>query len=443
MTISKNKKYSPEFLITASFLILLITCLWIVKLVPNIDYFFMSILLRVYLTITIIFYLAKFGRTLRLQKLRNVDILLIIMTVLGIISVIFSIDKDMAINGIYGRYEGIFSIVSYYALFYIASNIREEHEKSLILSILVSILIFSCIVGIITGLGLLESINTSWEHAASIPYGHPNFFGSVASITVALGIGMFFFSKNKTVIIWGFITYLLGVMAVYSCDSSSPIVGNIMVFLLILVLKTILCIRQKDKKEFLRFISRFVIFLVIYVGLIFFMNFIRDGRVFKEFKFNSDNLKGGVSSNSFMTGRMGIWKAAFKELPNYWLHGAGVDNFVYVAEYAGINGATYYFDKAHNEYLHIMLTEGVASAAVYIGFLFILFIRSLKSFKENVKNNAWIYLSCFMAFFAYIAQAFFNIRIIFVAPYFWIICGILYNNPSAEKEVVLSEKKST
>ena len=40
------------------------------------------------------------------------------------------------------------------------------------------------------------------------------------------------------------------------------------------------------------------------------------------------------------------------------------------------------------------------------------------------------------AFFGYIAQAFFNISVIQVAPYFWMICGFLYNKQNKQKVMI-------
>lgn len=434
-------KFSPELIITSSFLIVLIIGLWVIQLVPSIDYYLASNILRVYLIIILLYYICRIYKTSTIKKLRLLDTLLLIMSVLGIVSTCFAINRSMAIDGIIYRYEGIFSIITYYALFYTASNIKDEKEKKILLSILTSILVFSCIIGIITGLGGLQKVAKTWKNVAYIPYGNPNFFGTITTLTVAIGLGMFIFSNKKFLQITGIITYILGVMAVYSCDSSSPIVGNIMVFLLIFVMQTIFCIKQKDKKAFFVFLGKFVITLLLYIGLIFLMNTLRGGQVSNEFNKNISDFQGGVYSDSFLSSRMKIWRAAFRELPDYWLHGVGVDNFYYVSEYGGINTKHIYFDKAHNEYIHIMLTEGLPCVLVYIGFLFVLFIRSIKSYKENVLSHSWIYLSCFTAFFAYIAQAFFNIRIIYIAPFFFILCGLLYNKPSSDINIQKSKSE--
>ena len=436
-----KNKFSAELIITASFLISLIICLWVVIIHPKTTYILPSHLLRIYLIIIFLLYIIKTAKFSTINKLRTADVLLLIMGALGVISVIFAINKDMAIDGMYGRYEGIFSILTYYALFYTASNIKDEKEKKILLFVIISILVFSSIVGIITGLGGFDSVNRAWKNVASIPYGNPNFFGTIATLTVAAGIGIFIFFNDKKYTLLGIFTYISGVMAVYSCDSSGPIVGNIMVFLLVLVLQTVLCIKQKDKKAFLHFAGKFLLTIILYIGILFLMNYLRDGRIANEFNHNAENLKGGITADSFMTSRMKIWKAAFREFPNYWLHGVGVDNFYYVSEYAGINTSKIYYDKAHNEYLQIMLTEGLASAVIYISFLFVLFIKALKSFKENVASHAWLYLCCLTAFFAYISQAFFNIRIIHVTPFFWIICCLMYNNPCSM--INIAKKKNT
>ena len=45
------------------------------------------------------------------------DIIIIILIALGIISTIYAVDPQTALNGFVGRYEGLFQIILYYVLF--------------------------------------------------------------------------------------------------------------------------------------------------------------------------------------------------------------------------------------------------------------------------------------------------------------------------------------
>ena len=56
-------------------------------------------------------------------KLGNIDIFIGLIIVFCIISVIFAINKDAALNGIECRYEGLYSILYYFSIMYLSFNI--------------------------------------------------------------------------------------------------------------------------------------------------------------------------------------------------------------------------------------------------------------------------------------------------------------------------------
>ena len=77
----------------------------------------------------------------------------------------------------------------------------------------------------------------------------------------------------------------------------------------------------------------------------------------------------------------------------------------------------------------MLLTNGVFSLIIYCGICFILFIKGFK-YKDPFK------IALYIGFIGYCIQAFANISVIDVAPYFFIVLGILYSykDDFAEKE---------
>ena len=132
--------------------------------------------------------------------------------------------------------------------------------------------------------------------------------------------------------------------------------------------------------------------------------------------------KGNLDDN-FGTDRMYVWKETIKIIPNYWLTGVGIENFYYAFDGKPLttyNGMISY-DKVHNEYLQVLITQGVFSFITYILFLSILVFSGIKeSYKENK-----LYL--ILPVGGYLIQAFFNISVIDVAPLFYIGLGFLIN----------------
>ena len=81
-------------------------------------------------------------------------------------------------------------------------------------------------------------------------------------------------------------------------------------------------------------------------------------------------------------------------------------------------------DKAHNEYLQKLVTEGIFSFITYMTLLIMIFINSIKKLIKEKDNNV-ILICLVITFIAYSIQAFFNISVICVAPIYYIIMGLL------------------
>ena len=77
-----------------------------------------------------------------------------------------------------------------------------------------------------------------------------------------------------------------------------------------------------------------------------------------------------------------------------------------------------HFDKAHNVYLQIAITNGVFALIIYLCLMAIIFFKGLK-----IKDK--VYISLLMAFIGYCIQAFANISVVEVAPTFFVVCGLL------------------
>ena len=101
----------------------------------------------------------------------------------------------------------------------------------------------------------------------------------------------------------------------------------------------------------------------------------------------------------------------------------------------------HYQDKAHNEYLHTLSTQGVLALLNYLallGFSLRMAVsRIVNTSNEDERIIAWTFLA---AFSGYIVQAFFNSSIINVAMYFWVVIGML--NPRARKIIISTTSKA-
>lgn len=355
------------------------------------------------------------------------------LTIIGIINVLFSDYKMMSFYGTTIRMEGLLTLLSYYVIFLAASVLKEEKYRHMILYLFLGL---GCVV---TLFGLLQFFGfwdvSAYPGMAQIPMQNPNFFGSFAVLFTGVGMGGFFLYSTDskvthpwrywTKLLW-YIFVLIGYVACISAGSTVVYVGLIMLLLLYLFLELV----SKRKK-----LLPFLWLVVGLAAMVILFNMLRQGAVVSEITSVGNQIKaeGSVFGDTVGTKRMLIWKQTLSLLPRFWLFGCGIELLIgYCLEGSYyMNG--HIFDRAHNEYLNLWITEGIFALVIYLVFLFALFLPGIAMFMKNKKTGAVRHVGdevskiALFAFFGYIAQAFFNISVVQVAPYFWMMCGLLYS----------------
>lgn len=390
-------------------------------------------ILRLFLIyFTVIFAIEVVNKRINFRKRAVVGICLLGLAVVGLCSVAISGNWVMALYGPRGR-EGWFTLMAYYMIFFVTTLL---HEKKYCRWLLHLFLIFGSIIAVLGFLQFAEicEFSTYFPGMAVAPMHNPNFYGAFAVLFTGAAIGGFFvydeglkathlFGKQNRWIWYIFI--LLGYSACIFAGSSLVYVGLIMIFLLYLVLEIV------TKRR------RFLSFAVLLAGLallVFIYDMIQGGNVTREITSVGNQIKeeGTVFADNVGTRRVLIWKQTCGLLPKYFWLGCGIEQLGVVPKGAvGVENIIS-FDKAHNEYLNLWVTEGIFAIIFYLVFLFALFFPGVMRFfqrqKKVPKDVTRDVLSkiVLFAFFGYIAQAFFNISVIQVAPYFWMICGFLH-----------------
>ncbi|MEY8354084.1 O-antigen ligase family protein [Lachnospiraceae bacterium 54-53] len=140
----------------------------------------------------------------------------------------------------------------------------------------------------------------------------------------------------------------------------------------------------------------------------------RYGSLSSYFLFNDD----------WGTHRGYIWRNAlecFFELPNWKkIIGFGPETFgILIMEKTANNPYNELFDSAHNEYLHTLVTVGIAGLTAYLFFL----SAFIKNCFSNKKNNPYIIAVAFSVI-CYSIQAFVNLNLPIVTPVMWLLLGI-------------------
>jgi heme exporter protein D len=125
--------------------------------------------------------------------------------------------------------------------------------------------------------------------------------------------------------------------------------------------------------------------------------------------------------------RVQIWQHTMGLVPEHLWFGGGPDTLVQRAclTFERYNEATgtvvrTYLDNAHNDYLNILVNTGVFSLIAYLTALLSVVVRTLRiSAADQTSTVLLIGLLC------YLIQIFFSFSILIVAPFFWVLFGLL------------------
>ena len=157
------------------------------------------------------------------------------------------------------------------------------------------------------------------------------------------------------------------------------------------------------------------------------------------------SLLRGKAEDSFGSGRIYIWRNTLPLLRDRLLTGGGPDTFSHrmtaVFTRAGENGKTIRrtIDCAHNEYLNILVNQGLPALLFYLAAL----ICSLARWFRRRGNAAAAIAGA--ALLSYALQAFFGISTPTCTGFFWVFWGLLEAafgpeaSPSAEAAVIDKE----
>lgn len=148
---------------------------------------------------------------------------------------------------------------------------------------------------------------------------------------------------------------------------------------------------------------------------------------------------GGLSSyfvfnDDWGTHRGYIWRNAierFSELSIFKkLIGFGPETFgIFILQRTANNPYNEIFDSAHNEYLHLLITVGIAGLGSYLMFVISNIINSLRL----NKNNPFV-IAIVFGIICYSIQAFVNLNLPITTPVFWLLIGM-----SASKKVEVKD----
>lgn len=361
-------------------------------------------------------------------KINYSDILIYILIIFAFISTIWAVKPETALWGEYKRNEGLLSLLSYYFIFLNVKNLKKKEYLNNFIKVFTIIGIVQVIYSIIQVYTQIPIVKRY-----SLPYlamglcGNPNFLGSYM-VMLSLIFFVLYLINNKRLYFILCIVFFIGLCL---AGSTGPFLGFILAILFFIIFFK----RRLKLKHIGLFLLVIITTFFIIDGTV---NYVQEdifgnevnraynvkdeltdtfNTLFKHYTKKEETEKEKLDYVELGNGRIEIWKKLLPLIPSYLPIGAGLDNVKYI--YPQSYGIIY--DKAHNVYLQMILTNGIYATIAYLLLCLAIFIKGFK-----VKSP--LMASFYIAFIGYSVQAFANISVIDVAPYFFIVLGFLYGS---------------
>ncbi|MBR1906156.1 MAG: O-antigen ligase family protein [Clostridiales bacterium] len=359
------------------------------------------------------------------------DFLYLLLVFFMVISAVFSTNPGMYSYGYFFNSENPADFLGYFCMFYAGANIRSSEYRKKLIFVLLMVEIIHGVFAFFQTFNIQIAFSLlAWRIGAA--YGltpNINYYGGLAVFMLACISGVYLFSeqfiRNKIlrlllIVFAGFGFYVM-------MGSKSRLVWpGFAVMAAFYVISGLIMIKSKMdrtalKRYFARLLLLFVLYAVMFAVLYNCTDMVREGieRTKQEME---GTVEQGLGSN-----RLLLWKYGLESVKNHWATGIGLDNFraVFYEKFGNVEMA-FFRDKAHNELIHILVTQGVFAFAFYVFLYLRAVINNVKKiFKgedESSRALNWIFLAMFLT---YAAQACFNTSVISVAPHFWLVLGLL------------------
>lgn len=345
-----------------------------------------------------------------------------------------------------GHVEEVFHYYAYFFLFYSSTKINMSNDVKFIIISFIAIGLIHNFFGVFQLFGLrLSDISynnkESHEQLRCI-YGltsNCNFYAGLATIVTSIACITYFVKKIPIFDYkWFFLIFIMFFCALCSSTRLGILgVAATLFFLLTLgiitfLLKKNILVKNVSWPEFnLNKIPVIIIIsvtscLLVYVA---FPQLLIPS--LSEFSNDINDLSSNKNIDNLGSLRGQVWRFSIEYLLNVnFLTGTGIGNFIDVfLTNPRMHESPQIVHFAHNEYLHIFVTQGIFAFITYMILYATCVIKSIKSIlcstNESFKQFKII---CLVALLCYMTQAFFNCNIFETYLYFWILLGLSYSN---------------
>lgn len=353
------------------------------------------------------------------------ELLFGLLVVFGLVSSVACGALRTALLGSPFRGEGLLMLVSYWVLFYSARLVSPLRGTRFLVRAFLIIQLLHCIYGLDQQLHFLPGPLASFDYyfyAVSGVAGNPNAMASLTVMAAALALGETLYGKDlRWRVAFGLMLPVF-VAAMGMTKTFSAFVG------LGVVVLWVLAYAAKDGGW--RRLAVFGVVLAAAAAVAVMLVLRLTGEVLVwEIREQLAQLAqlaagSGVDADSFAAGRPLLWRNCLELFWEKPLTGIGIDNLMYpYLERFGLFLGQY-ADKCHNEFLQVLVTMGLPAFFCWMALYILLFRDLLRRTTAAGGEERALLRGLILCLSGYLAQAFFNISVIDVAPYFWIFCGL-------------------
>ena len=337
------------------------------------------------------------------SRIGKYDIFIYVLILLGILTSIFAVDTFTSIWGSYSRNSGLLAIISFYVLF-LNSKSMSSKQVNITTNCLFVVGIFQFVYSLLQVFVRGEAVFTfslnNVNYMAMGFAGNPNFLGSYCIMLLGLSL-MFYFIYDKKRYFWLSVMFYINLILAQSTGPFFALIGLFIFIIIFLMIKKLID-WNKIAIVFVTFVITFIFvsnFVEIYCKKVFNDEIVSSYTIKGDILSTFNILKSNKSSDetqelkNYGSGRLTIWKNTVKLVPKYIWLGAGIDNLGRIYKTDHNTGGV--VDKAHNEYLEMLVTQGIFTLITYLLFLINLFIDGMKS-KSKL---SWVFMIGFIAKF--------------------------------------------
>ncbi|GEM_PF-1781163 len=328
-----------------------------------------------------------------------------------------AIHIQTAVDGYYGRYNGLNSHIIYLLLFLSLSSSRfsQSRIRKILLFFMLSIAPVA-VIAILQSLNILQ--NPFGDGRTISTTGNPVILASLLSLTISV-ICYFIISSSKKILqaIYCCLLFVF-LTGIFSTLSRWPIIA--------LALSTILfCWLSFFKIKKLTSSNKLIVSVIFISLLIIFVFFF-----YSRIEFFIDRIQSIFSQGDTSVNARKIYiLAAISAIKDHWFNGIGFENFRNIyPKYRTIDDNVFTDilpTMVHNNYLQTFLDNGIFGLVLYLSIIAFIFIELVKTYRASSEEQEKLLSATFIAiFFFFLLYDLAGWEEVSFTPFFWIFAGI-------------------